>query len=399
MTPITKLSASIALMLGFAAPAMAGPQWTFGPKDEGALQLDYKGQLQLVAKDIGSGPDDDGTSADFNFRRNRLALMGAWGEMFGLYLQLEYVDRNGVNPLGATSGDSDWESSLLDAQFRFTLNDAFKVNAGKFKYSFSRENLEACEMPLTLDRSLFLTAPLMGTNPTRDIGVSAWGNLINDKFQYRVDVMEGRGSDANAPKSNFRYNARMHVSLLDPEVDYGYKGTYMGERKVLTFGGAVQYEPDVIYTDVVAKTGIKDYFAWTVDGYLEYPVKDVGTFTVSSAYVKYDLDHAYLSANPDPKSYGQNGEKNGWYAKAGYMLPKFPLQFFGRFEQWRFAQLNNIYNQEIKWAGIGANYYIREQNLKLTAEYSRTDFDKEGTVGGIRSKDFDTFVLQLQVIF
>jgi hypothetical protein len=399
MTPITKISASIALMLGLAAPAMAGPEWTFGPNNEGSLQLDYKGQLQLVVKDIGSGTNDDETSTNFNFRRNRLALMGDWGPNYGLYVQTEYVNRAGLNPLGAVSGDDDWEFSILDAQFIFVVNDAFKINAGKFKYSFSRENLEACEMPLTLDRSLFLTAPLMGTNPTRDIGVSAWGNLFSDRFQYRFDVMEGRRSDSNAPSSNFRYNARMHVSLLDPETRYGYRGTYMGEKKVLTLGAAAQYEPDVIYGDIVAKTNKKDYFAWTVDGYFEYPVKDVGTVTLSSAYVKYDLDHAYLSGNPDPKGYGLQGEKNGWYAKAGYMLPKMPLQFFGRYEQWKFAQLNNIYNQKVDWAGLGANYYFRGQNTKVTAEYSKTSFDKEGTVFGVRSKDFSTFVVQLQVIF
>ena len=399
MTPITKTSASIALMLGLAAPASAGPEWTFGPKNEGSLQFEYKGQFQMVHKSIGSDTDGSGSSTEFNFRRNRLALAGAWGERFGLYLQTEYVDRNGTNPLGATSGDSNWEMSLLDARFRFTVSEALNVYAGKFKYSFSRENLEACEMPLTLDRSLFMTVPLLSTNPTRDTGVSVLGNLFGERFQYRFDVMDGRKSDANAPSSSLRYSARVHLSLLDPESDYGYRGTYLGEKKVLTFGAAVQQEPNAIYTDVAARSGRKDYSAYTFDGFFEYPMKGAGTVTLSSAYMKYDLDHAYLSANPDPKGVGLNGEKNGWYAKAAYLLPSVPLQFFGRVEQWKFAQLNNFYNQKINWAAIGANYYLRGQNLKLTAEYSKTNFDKEGTVAGVRTKDFDTLVLQLQVIF
>jgi hypothetical protein len=289
--------------------------------------------------------------------------------------------------------------------FRYTVSDGFNVNAGKFKHSFARENLEACEMPLTLDRSLFITTPLLGTNPTRDIGASVWGNLFSDMFQYRVEIMDGRKAGAGntgtpaAPKSSFRLGARAHVSLLDPETDYGYKGTYQGQKKVLTLGAAVQLEPDAVYGDWKAKTGAKDYSAWTVDAFFEYPLKDAGTFTASAAYFKFDLDHAYLGANPDPGSQGQTGERNGWYAKAGYMLPNTPWQVFARTEKWRFAQLSGFYNQQLSWNGIGANYYIRGQNLKLTLEYNTTRFDQLGTVGGVRTQDLKTFVTQLQVIF
>ncbi|MDY0300107.1 MAG: selenite/tellurite reduction operon porin ExtI [Trichlorobacter sp.] len=408
MTKLGKISASAALMVGLAAPAaFAGPQMTFGPEDQGILQLDYKGQFQLSVRDTGSGANNNATTTNFNFRRNRLALMGAYGDMFSMYVQTEFSDQQSMDTLSVRQHTSDPKFSMLDAVFRFNLHDAFKVNAGKFKYSFTRENLEACEMPLTLDRSLFLTAPLMGNNPTRDMGVGIWGNLFEDKFQYRFDVMEGRKATTGevAPKSNFRYSGRMHVSLLDPESDYGYKGTYLGKKKVLTVGGAMQYEPDAVYSDVANKAGKKDYYAWTVDGFFEYPVKDVGTFTASGAYVRYKMDNAYNNINADTASYGLNGEKNGWYAKAGYMLPNLPLQFFGRYEQWKFANLNYVYNQKVDWAGIGANYYIWGQNLKLTMEYGMTRFDTKGThtnLAGDKSentKNFNTFITQLQVIF
>lgn len=407
MNKIGKISASAALMLGLAAPAFAGPQMVFGPEDQGILQLDYKGQFQVSVRDSGSGANDNSTTTNFNFRRNRLALMGAYGDMFSLYVQTEFADQSSMNTLGVNKNPTDPQFSMLDAVFRFNFHDAFKLNVGKYKYSFTRENLEACEMPLTLDRSLFLTAPLLGSNPTRDMGVTVWGNLMDDIIQYRVDVMEGRKSTSGetSPKSSFRYGGRVHMSLLDAESDFGYKGTYLGKKKVLTIGAAVQYEPDAVYSNIATRSGKKDYYAWTVDGYFEYPVKDVGTFTVSGAYARYKLDNAYNSADPDSKSYGLNGEKNGWYAKAGYMLPNLPLQFFGRYEQWKFANLNNIYNQRVDWAGIGANYYIWGQNLKLTMEYGMTMFDKEGTFADIkggnstRTKDFNTFVTQLQVIF
>jgi hypothetical protein len=141
-----------------------------------------------------------------------------------------------------------------------------------------------------------------------------------------------------------------------------------------------------------------------MDGYFEYPFKGKGTVTLSGAYEKVDLDDAFAGANPDNGATGFNGEKNGWYAKGGYLLPGAPLQFFGRVEKWRFACLNNVYDQVVDWWGIGANYYVWGQNLKLTVEFNKTDFATEGTFTSIQgtertSTDFNTFVAQLQFIF
>ncbi len=398
MCKLAKISASAALLLGLAGTAFAGPQITFGPNDEGMLQLDYKGQFQMTVRDTGSGDNNDDSTANFNFRRNRLALMGAYGDKMSLYVQTEFTEDQNVTTLGVADSNQGSEFQMLDAVMRFNLNNSFKINVGKFKYNLSRENLEACEMPLTLDRSLFVRTAY---TTTRDQGVAVWGNLFNDVFQYRADVMEGRKavSGETAPSSSFRYSARGHITLLDPESDYGYKGTYMGKKKVLTFGGAYQFEPEVAYGDTLAKTDKKDYTAWTVDAFFEYPLAGAGTVTASAAYEDVNLDDAYKGANPDAGTIGINGEKNGWYVKGGYMLPTVPLQFFGRYEKWQFASLNNVFDQKIDWYGGGANYYFRDQNLKLTAEISHTAFDKEGISNGVVSKDFTTFITQLQLIF
>lgn len=393
------ISACAVGMAMLAGTAYAGPQMTFGPEDQGALQIDYKGQFQMTVRDIGSGPDKEDSTMNFNFRRNRLAFMGKYGEMLGLYVQTEFVEDQDITTLGVTDTNSGSEFQLLDAVMRFNLHDAFKVNVGKFKYNLSRENLEACEMPLTLDRSLFIRAPYVST---RDKGVAVWGNLFNDIFQYRADVMQGRSAttaSAPQPDSNFRYSVRGHLTLLDPEKDYGYKGTYLGKKKVLTVGGAFQYEPDVAYGDTVAQLDAEDYKAYTADVFFEYPLEKLGVVTASAAYEKIDIGDAHKGANPDPDVLGLNGEKNGYYVKAGYMLPNLPLQLFVRYEKWSFANLNGIDNQKIDWYGGGANYYLRDQNLKLTFEVSQTGFDKgTGTVAD-NTKDYKTYITQLQLIF
>ncbi|HBA89564.1 MAG TPA: porin [Geobacter sp.] len=394
----TLFGASLLGVMLLSGTALAGPKMTFGPDDQGALQLDYKGQFQMTLRDLGSGDNNEDTTANFNFRRNRLALMGKYGDNMSLYVQTEYIEDANVTPLDVASSNQGSQFQILDAVMRFKLDNALRVNVGKFKYNLSRENLEACEAPLTLDRSLFVRTAYTST---RDTGVAVWGNLFDDMFQYRLDAMEGRKavSGETAPGSNFRYSARAHVTLLDPENDYGYKGTYLGKKKIATVGAAYQFEPDVAYGDTATRTDKKDYKAWTVDGFVEYPIAGVGTVTASAAYEDVDLDGAYEGANPDPGTIGINGEKNGYYVKGGYMLPNLPLQFFVRYERWRFASLNGIFDQRIDWYGGGVNYYLRDQNLKLTFEANSTGFNKGSGTSADKTEDFMTYVTQLQLIF
>jgi hypothetical protein len=385
-----KIAASVASLVLMASSAFAGPTWTFGPEDEGLMKLEYKGQFQLDYRDTGSGADSDDSTMDFNFRRNRIALMGAYKGL-GVYFQTEYNEDSNIGAFNVTDG-ADGNFRVIDAQIRYKFNDAVQVRMGKYKYNFSRENLEACEAPLTLDRSVMIRAPFV---ETRDKGITLWGNLFNDVFQYRLDAMNGRSDAVSAPDSNFRYGARAHVTFLDGETGYGYKGTYMGKKKVITLGAAYQVENDIAYADCANKQDEVDYKAWTVDLFAEYPVDGVGTFIFSTAYMDYDLDDAYEGADPDAGVIGVNGEKNGGYTKVAYMLPNLPLQFFVRAENWSFAEMDGVYDQEVDWYGGGVNYYVRGQNLKFTVEYSTVDFDEETST----AEDFDSLTAQLQVIF
>ena len=396
----SRIAALVAVLglAALAAPVVAGPQMTFGPEDQGTLQIDVKSQFQMTVRDTDVEGEDVDTIMNYNFRRNRIAFMGAWGDKLSLYAQTEYQEDVNLGLFGLADADQGSNFQMLDAVARIKLSDGFRVNVGKFKYNLSRENLEACEAPLSLDRSLFIRAPFV---TTRDMGVAVWGNLAEGKLQYRLDAMEGRKalSLAEMPKTSFRYSARAHLSLWDSETEYGYKGTYLGKKKVMTIGAAVQTEPEVVYQDAVAKTGKLDYNAYTVDFFYERPVEETGAVTLSGAYENIDFDDAYLGLNPDAGTCGLNGQKNGWYAKAGYLLQTRPLQFFVRYESWKFAELNNVYNQKLDWLSFGANYFMMDNVLKLTAEYSTASFDQTGTVDGLATNDTGTLITQLQLVF
>jgi len=396
-TLVLSLAGFFLFCIGSAAPCHAEeklsclgkkPGVTIKISEDAFFTIDYAFQLHGAWRDTGSGAGLTEPTTDLYFRRNRLTLGGQSSEKLGFSVELEHAGDRNILPLEVTEkGVTDY--SVLEANVTADLAKGFKITAGKEKTPFTREILDGCFTPLSVDRSLFIYTPMQHS---RDIGVVFWGNLADSKFQYRLAAMEGQDS-TNAPERSPRYTARAHVALLDPEDGYGYSGTYLGTKMILTFGVGAQYEPGAVYTDILSKTEGKDYTAWTADAFLEYPLGTAGTLTLSGAYLNVSFDGAYKGSNPDPDSVGIDGEKNGWYAKAGYLFADNKVQPFARYEEWNYAFVNNVNNQKIKWLGAGLNYFINGQALRLSVEYSKTDFVKEENA---KSQDFTTVITMLQ---
>ncbi|MCD8569196.1 MAG: OprO/OprP family phosphate-selective porin [Geovibrio sp.] len=255
---------------------MASSAFAFKPIELGEgkyLKFFYEGQFGVTMRNTGSGDQGEDDTADFNFRRNRFGFIGTYNDKLSFYLQTEYLDDKAVNPLGVKDSLTDDEKFyVLDAQIRYAQNNAFNVTLGKFKHNLTRENLEGCFTPLNFDRSLFVAAPF---KTSRDYGVAVWGNLANDYLQYRLDVMEGResGGEGNVgsyvPNSGFRYTGRLHFTMFDKETGYGYQGSYLGEKKILTVGGSYQYEADVAFKDATNRADAVDYSAYSLDFFTE----------------------------------------------------------------------------------------------------------------------------------
>jgi hypothetical protein len=388
------------LMLGFflcavTQTAQAGP--IIKITDESWLMINYEMQLYGQWRDTGSGPDGSDSTTNIYFRRNRLSLLGQVTDVYGFYFSVQQEGDNRIQDIDVSDIPGK-NFDVLDAFFRADFTDAFRVRVGLTKDPLSREDNEGCFFPLSLDRSLFIYTDLPRLN--RDYGLVVWGNLADARVQYRLAVMKGNQEGEN-PKSQLRYTGRVHISLLDPESSLVYRGTYLGQKKVLTFGAGYQIQPDEVYGNVTATTLPKDFQAWTVDGFFEYPTT-AGTFTLSGAYLKTDYDNAYKGGDPDPRSIGENGQKKGWYTKAAYLLPDSvgpgQLQFFGRYEEWKFAQLSGIFDQKIRWWAGGVNYFIKGQDLRITVQYSKTDYGKEDPTNP-NSQNFNTVTTMLQFLF
>lgn len=367
--------------------AVAGPTIEFG--EQGSLTFTYALQGWLQHKGFTS-PTDSGASNDAFLRRNRLTFSGQYNDFVGFYAQLEAGNDSKL-------GNDDKSVYYRDAYVTLDYRDDLRFIVGRFKNTFSRENLEACLEPLTLDRAEALAYTPFGGS--RDTGLALWGNLLDARLQYRLMIADGReGNDV--AKDYPRLTGRVHYSFWEPEPSYGYLGTYLGTKKVLTIGAAYDMQKDVAYGNYVARSDIKDYKAWTTDVFMEYPALS-GVYTLSGAYFDYDTGNA-INMAPDPTlPIGSN--LKGYYVKAGYMLPSKigigRLQFFARHEKSDYGiRVGNANYYDQKWNSVGANYYLDGQRLKITFEYADIAFDTQHPTNPAL-QDYNQATLGLQFIF
>lgn len=346
----------VAMLPGFAS---AGASLQVG--EEGTLNINYAIQVWSQFRDYRS-PTDSGSSFDTFLRRNRVTFSGQYNDSVGYYAQLEAGS-------DSRNGNDNRSVYYRDAYITLDYSDSARFIVGRFKNTFSRENLEACLEPLSLDRSEVISYTPFGG--TRDTGVAMWGNLADAAFQYRFMISDGREGDETA-KDSPRFTARVHWSPLDPEYDYGYRGTYLGTSKVFTVGLAVDYQPDVAFANYAARTDSVDYTGLTADVFWEQPTSS-GTYTLSAAYLDYDTDNAINNVNHDA-TLPVTSQLEASYFKAAYLHPEKigigRLQWFLRHETSDYKLTST--NLDQTWSSVGANYYIDGQKLKLTANLPRS---------------------------
>jgi hypothetical protein len=446
---LKRCAVAVAATMLWAGAAYAGPRIEFGD-DGGFLQIDVKGQIYLENTSYGGGSKGDENRTDLHFMRNRISLTGMIDDTWGYKFQTCGNTGTSKNTLGYALAAQDTDGNdrdvrIIDAYAIANFNEHLNLKVGLTKIPLTRANLDDCFAPLSQDRSMFVYSAY-GTSPAkfaRDLGGVATGRFFNDRLTYFAGIFQGReGSSSvqnpldgrtytstNAPKTNLEYVGRLTWDFMDSEGGSGYQGTYFGEKNVLNIGFGMAYQPNAVYKNVSynAITGAStitngdtaDYKAYAVD--LMYEQKlPFGVVTATGQYLKTDFEDAWKTNN-NPGDHlavvaGMNGQKEGGYGKAAYILPitvgkAGKIQPYGLYEYWEFARLLGKNNQIINQYGGGLNYYILgDQRVRLTAEYLKTAFNQATPlpVGGVPStmgaapntyKDFDTFRMMLQVVF
>lgn len=192
---------SAALLSGTTS---AGPVIEFG--ENSFLQINYALQLWGTNNSYTSA-NHDGDSTDIYLRRNRITFSGQYDDVVGFYAQLESGN-------DSRAGNDNREIYYRDAYITLDYSDARRFIVGRFKNTFTRENLEACLEPLTLDRGDASYTPFAGT---RDTGVAIWGNVLDAALQYRVMIADGREGE-NVPKKSPRITTQCALERFRPGV-------------------------------------------------------------------------------------------------------------------------------------------------------------------------------------
>lgn len=111
----------------------------------------------------------------------------------------------------------------------------------------------------------------------RDLGVQLRGLLLDKHLEYRAGIWQGQRNAAvvgeQSARNFFRTAARLQVNVFDPETGYYYAGTYLGAKKILSFGGSYDFE--------------SDYKSYSFDGFLDMPLGP-GVVTAQVDYSHWD---------------------------------------------------------------------------------------------------------------
>lgn len=431
-------------LLGVAVLATCSMPGRAEPLRLEKIDIELKGQLYVENTDFGIAQDRSGNRTDLHFQRLRLTVTSMLNETWGFKFQTcgnIGTAKQGSLGYGITAQDTDWNDRdvrIIDGYAIANFSDALNLKLGLTKIPLTRANLDDCFAPLTLDRSMFVYSAY-GSSPakfSRDIGAVAWGSFNDEKLKYFAGAFQGRegitrtthpfsGATVTSsiePESSLEYVGRLHYSFLDAEPGSGYQGTYFGNLNILTVGAGFAYEPKAVYRNVsptgaVTGTDAVDYTAFAADMMFETPIGG-GAITANAQYLRTDFDDAYKTnfnaGDRLSNITGINGQKDGWFVKAAYLLPtkmgaEGRLQPYAVYENWKFAHLLGIDQQKITQSGLGLNYYIKEQRVRVTLEYLKTQFDlPTGLIGGRvdpvtfapldKFSKYNTFRLMLQVV-
>jgi hypothetical protein len=157
----------------------------------------------------------------------------------------------------------------------------------------------------------------------RDAGLQLRGLVLDNHLEYRAGLFQGRryaATPAMTPtdvqaRNFFRFAARLQFNVFDPETGFFYAGTYLGKKKVLSFGAAIDVQGSYIH--------------WGVDGFLDMRLGP-GVLTAQVNLAHYNGKDFLVAGGATP---GALPKQTDVMAEAGYLLDELDLTPIVRFER------------------------------------------------------------------
>jgi len=246
-------------------------------------------------------------------------------------------------------GDMSPRTLIAGAWVEYIIADYLKVNAGLLKLPFSRDMQQSGGKLHGLDfHNSFLKRDGVAIGH-RDMGVMVRGLLSNKQIDYRLAVLDGKEYASGDPPTNEddmpRIVGRIGYNVFDPEPGYFWAGTYLGKKKVLSFGASFDIQPGV-----GGDEGDDLYYAFAFDAFADIPMGENGIVGTLNAY--YFGPGGIL-----PEGYGLWGD-------FGYRIENIePLVAFEWYEP---DEGDNGKRQAILG---GLNYWIHGHNVNIKFQF------------------------------
>ena len=378
---LAKVMIVLFCVCGMVSPSWAGIKMEIDEQTKGEVGIWMQTWYQYVEDGKNHGKINEEDLNDFMIRRAYMYLKGQVTDLVSFFTHVasDRVGQEGLDKSGLGLGSG---VAWRDLWITLNLHEALKIQMGRMYVPLTRNyGTTSTKCMLTTDlpflqggvRSNIFYAQKVG----RDDSVTIWGNPLDGLLQYRFMVSEGvEGKTENEaktvvindnPEDNLRFVGRLSLSLLEPETSWFNKGTYLGKKKVLSFGFGMDSQDDLTLND----REDQDNFVWTADVFFDHPV-GAGAVTVEAAYI--DIDNCTQGKPNFYHDLEAGDDAENWYINAGYFLPGSfgpgRLQPYMRYETVDVDKKN----ETDFWSG-GVNYYLKGHNCKITADYMRVDPD------------------------
>jgi phosphate-selective porin len=324
-----------------------------------------------------AGTESAGDSkGSFRIRRAKLKFEG-W--FYKPYLQYE-VQTNWPGISSANLGNY-----LEDANINWDVTKGkkqFMVKLGQYKVPFGLQELVSSGSQQLVDRALVSNAYFRG----RDTGVTVWGVLGNNKFEYRAGLFNGNGLTRSVNDNDkFQYNARVTFQPNGAVPLGTYSGAHQSEsdfetralgKPIFTINAAFE-QNDLAFAATDLKTNLKTTL-FTVDTMFKYR--------------GFSATGAYTWGEREPQEVNATFDTDGWYAQAGYFLKPEKWELAFRYGEQDPSDLNK--NDKITEIRGGLNYFYARHALKVQLDFGQIKTD---TSSGERKNN--ELRIQTQFIF
>lgn len=318
-------------------------------------------------------PIDQGPSlqTDFSLKRVRLLFSGQIAPKFNFFIGT-------LNGNMGVNGDMTARTLIADAWVEYVASEHLRINAGLLKLPFSRHMQQTGAKLHGLDFHGFCLMRAGGIGH-RDMGVMARGLLSDKHIDYRFAILDGieyAPGDPNAtppiPDRNkndsLRFVGRVGYNVFDAEPGFFWAGTYLGSKKILTFGASFDVQPGVGGED-----GDGLYSAFAFDAFADIPMGNNGIVGTLNIY-------NFGSGCALPKGFGMWGD-------FGYRMNNIePLIAF----EWYSPKDGDAGKRQAILGGL--NWWIKGHNINMKFQIGTLNMN--GSENWTKTAD-----VQVQVLF